>query len=187
MEIQMTMGAVETLNERINILQDELSSLDRQLVNLKGQLGTARAKDAGKKTLKIFFIVVSVLTFFMAFIGLVSGAPAVTILFGVVGFLFVYVINTKLNDITEKDHILYKISELETSISKKQAELEQYRSKKKALILENERKLSDSMDDTVDETFTFESINNTKECPMCAETVKTKAKICRFCGYKFEE
>ncbi len=25
-----------------------------------------------------------------------------------------------------------------------------------------------------------------KECPMCAETVKARAKICRFCGYKFE-
>jgi len=25
-----------------------------------------------------------------------------------------------------------------------------------------------------------------KECPMCAETVKARAKICRFCGHKFE-
>jgi hypothetical protein len=26
-----------------------------------------------------------------------------------------------------------------------------------------------------------------KECPQCAETVKLKAKICRFCGYSFAE
>ena len=26
---------------------------------------------------------------------------------------------------------------------------------------------------------------DTKECPMCAETVKAKAKICRFCQHKF--
>ncbi|MBI4866689.1 MAG: hypothetical protein HY816_07030 [Candidatus Wallbacteria bacterium] len=27
---------------------------------------------------------------------------------------------------------------------------------------------------------------DTKECPMCAETVRAKAKICRFCRYEFE-
>jgi hypothetical protein len=27
--------------------------------------------------------------------------------------------------------------------------------------------------------------NDTKECPMCAETVKKKAKICRYCNHMF--
>lgn len=27
----------------------------------------------------------------------------------------------------------------------------------------------------------------TKECPQCAETIKLKARVCRFCNYKFEE
>lgn len=31
------------------------------------------------------------------------------------------------------------------------------------------------------------SSNDTKECPQCAEIVKARAKICRFCNYKFEE
>jgi tRNA(Ile2) C34 agmatinyltransferase TiaS len=26
---------------------------------------------------------------------------------------------------------------------------------------------------------------NTKVCPRCAETVKSAAKVCRFCGYEF--
>ena len=28
-------------------------------------------------------------------------------------------------------------------------------------------------------------IQNSKECPKCAETVKRKATICRYCGHKF--
>jgi hypothetical protein len=31
-----------------------------------------------------------------------------------------------------------------------------------------------------------EVISGNKECPMCAETVKARAKICRFCNYEFE-
>lgn len=31
-----------------------------------------------------------------------------------------------------------------------------------------------------------EVVDNIKECPMCAETVKQKAKICRYCNYSFE-
>lgn len=29
--------------------------------------------------------------------------------------------------------------------------------------------------------------DDTVECPMCAESIKSKAKICRFCGYKVSE
>ena len=30
------------------------------------------------------------------------------------------------------------------------------------------------------------NLNLEKVCPMCAETVKKAAKICRYCGHKFE-
>lgn len=33
----------------------------------------------------------------------------------------------------------------------------------------------------------YTSPMDSKECPMCAEMVKKKAKICRFCGYKFDQ
>lgn len=31
-----------------------------------------------------------------------------------------------------------------------------------------------------------DGINESKVCPMCAESVKSKARVCRFCGYKFD-
>jgi hypothetical protein len=31
------------------------------------------------------------------------------------------------------------------------------------------------------------TVEETKECPQCAEVVKAKAKLCRYCNYSFEE
>ena len=32
-----------------------------------------------------------------------------------------------------------------------------------------------------------ETIPATKVCPDCAETVKAAARVCRFCGHRFED
>jgi hypothetical protein len=32
---------------------------------------------------------------------------------------------------------------------------------------------------------TYDNPKDTKKCPMCAETVKLEAKICKHCGHKF--
>jgi len=53
-------------------------------------------------------------------------------------------------------------------------------SKKSAIALAKNLKKEDKEEEYQ------EMISGNKECPMCAETVKARAKICRFCNYEFE-
>ena len=55
------------------------------------------------------------------------------------------------------------------------------RTRKSAVILA--KNLKEEEEDK--EEFKKVIIEN-KECPMCAESVKARAKICRFCSYEFE-
>ena len=64
--------------------------------------------------------------------------------------------------------------------------LKSLKDEKRAFVLEQERKIKELKDDEMTEDFSITNLDETKECPMCAESVKIKAKICRFCGYKFE-
>ena len=55
------------------------------------------------------------------------------------------------------------------------------RTRKSAVILAKNLK-----EEEEDEEEFKEVIIENKECPMCAESVKARAKICRFCSYEFE-
>ena len=49
-----------------------------------------------------------------------------------------------------------------------------------------EANLGDGSDLQDAEIISANSDNDTIECPMCAELVKPRAKVCRYCGHKFE-
>ena len=68
------------------------------------------------------------------------------------------------------------------------------RTRKSAIALaKNEENISElnAKNDSIERQNRFRGTYNLfkkdkKECPMCAETIKARAKICRFCNYKFE-
>lgn len=81
---------------------------------------------------------------------------------------------------------LAKQNELETVILEKEAKLKLLKKEKREIILEQEREIKSITDDNVANNYSVETENYERECPMCAEKIKLKAKVCRFCGNKFD-
>lgn len=90
----------------------------------------------------------------------------------------------------KKSRLLNEINSLRSSIQ----ELELKVAKQRSLLKETKDKYmqhmvnqQDLLDKEISAINTASSdLDDTKECPQCAEIIKVKAKICRFCGYRLD-
>lgn len=186
--VQIVTGAIETLNEKIGILQEEYEALAKQKATLEKQILAARAKNAGVKIAMTLLIIIGSIFFILTFAMLSENEPGSALFLGIFALLFI-VAGASLKERLEinTDYLEKKCQEMQASIDKQKEEIDEYKTKKREIILEQERKLSEEHSETIDIDFSFDDVKENKECPACAELVKAKAKICRYCGYEFEQ
>lgn len=179
-EIQKTLNITEALNERINVFTEDIRKYERDL-------GQVKKKNAVIIIRRRFLFAMAILCwvfaalYALALIGykgdiFVHGCFACLIFLGGLGFNNAKKKYKKDND-TEVE-LLKKINEVSNKLNKVKRE-------KRDMVLQYETEIKHKQDEDII-TENFKAEPDLKECPMCAEMIKAKAKLCRYCGHKFE-
>lgn len=173
--IQKTISVTEALNERINIIEEEIELYKNERLKLVSSKIAKRIK----KTFLIFAIIGLFIfaLFLMLFAFMAEDGLGAIVLILLVNIVLLGVSLSAFKGINLEEN---RIRELEEIIARLTMEVNKKKEERTETILGYERQIK--QEEFLDE-------NNLsmleKECPMCAESVKIRAKKCRFCGYDF--
>lgn len=195
-----TIDTAEAFKINIKLLQDELAKKKSELRKLE-DVGVFTS--AGGGLIKFFGAIAYVLCALTVFVLITTSQFSFNtseenvligfffaVLFFVTGFLLRRKGKKLVKDAEDKRKIaggrkqklLVEIEKLETEIKKQESIIQDHMLNQHELLdleIKAISKLSPHQGTQLD--------FDTKECPMCAEAVKEKAKICRFCNYKFAD
>lgn len=167
--------------------QDEkIESIAREIADYEKELSFLRIKNESNPGKKLLWQVLEVIGWIITSVNAIVMLAFTSDTGDSSGFLFLLIfagIPCLLSLMFKHFKSMYKVKEeslkeLEDKISCLKRELEKFNEEKRNVInlASNEEILN------INQNF-----NDEKECPMCAEMVKVKAKICRFCGYTFNQ
>jgi predicted RNA-binding Zn-ribbon protein involved in translation (DUF1610 family) len=206
MSITSTVGAVRALEERISVEEEKLQQLNSELKEVRRKIANAEAEYSFKKswgtlwwlfswtgTLAAGFPACAFLIVMVA-----EGDALAMVVSAILGFMGYFIFKRRfwqrpvppdLSDLKQT------VEDLRASISDLEPLITDLRTKKRTLLLRESDKVEKAMAEesaempaasVPDSVAEQPAPVSEKECPMCAEDVKLRAKICRFCGHQFE-
>lgn len=194
-----TIDTAEAFRIKIKLLQDELAEKKSELRKLE-DVGVFTS--AGGGLVKFFGAIAYVLCALTVFVLITTSQSSfntaeenvligfLAVLFFITGFLIRRKGKKLVKDAEDKrivaegkkQKLLVEIEKLETEIKRQESIIQDHMLNQHEL-LDLEIKAISQLSHHQGTQLDFD----TKECPMCAEAVKAKAKICRFCNYKFAD
>lgn len=194
MQIQKTIGVVEALDERIKLIKEDIAEIEKELAAAKvSNVGAMAANVARSAALVIFRLVLSVVAGLFTCYGGVEITGGNSDLAGpvIVGSLVLTVVAffvlTRIMRGDEKGPGV-DTAALESKLAALRQDLETRQREKRELVLGFERQIksqSAPVPGSIEDEIATASADE-KMCPMCAETVKAKAIICKHCGHRFD-
>lgn len=206
-EIQKTFGITDTLDAKIDLLKDELEKQEKCLNKIVLEKDASKTKRFLLKFLTYFFWFLVILASLIFYVELFpyqcdknSGYsliecsdyrhkhfPFLVISFFLdlifISFAIIFnLANRSSNRFKQEKEI--EIERINDLILKINNDLDKARQEKKSILLEYEKQILEQENKSIQVITEFDK-ELEKECPMCAEFIKSKAKICRFCGHNF--
>ena len=177
--LQKTINIHEILDERIKMLQEELNLYEQE----KNQIVLAKNSKSFIRFFLYLVLIISVIIF-LIFILLTFEYGNDDSLDGFIAFI-VFLGLISYGGLCGTSFDKEKFNQLNELINNLKIDIEKIKKEKREIILKYEREIKDSENDDFIKEEDF--LVTEKECPMCAEMVKIKAKKCRFCGHMFGE